>query len=93
VRKVRVAELIIDGPIVAKLHSKHNPLTADEVREALVYGRYISSGWDHDEEHGLRLLVRTTTVRGTEFTAYLMPANEHDPEEGTFVLKTAIPKQ
>lgn len=90
---VVVADLIIHGSVVAKLHSKHNPLTADDVREALVYGRYSSSGWDDDEEHGLRLVVTTTTFRGLEFTAYLMPANEHDPEEGTFVLKTAIPKQ
>jgi hypothetical protein len=93
VQNVPVAQVIIDASIVAKLQSKHNPLTADEVREALVYGRYSSSGWDDDEVHGLRLVVTTTTLGGVEFTAYLMPLNPNDPEEGTFVLKTAIPKQ
>ena len=92
-RKVPVAELIIDESIADKLREKHHPLTAVDVYDALVYGHYICSDWDDSEEHGLRLVVRATTFDGVEFEAFLMPANEHDPEEGTFVLKTAIPKR
>jgi hypothetical protein len=93
VQRVDVAVLIIDESIEAKIRDKHFPLTAGDVRQALVYGDFISSGWDDSEEHGLRLVVRAVTYAGTEFIAYLMPANEDDPEEGTFVLKTAIPRQ
>jgi hypothetical protein len=92
VQKVDVAVLIVDEPIEAKIRDKHFPLTAEDVRQAVVYGRVISAGWDDSDEHGLRLVVRATTYAGVEFLAYLMPANEGDPEEGTFVLKTAIPK-
>jgi hypothetical protein len=92
VRKVPVARLIIDEAVAYKIREKHPPLTAEDVHDALVYARYISSDWDDDQEHGLRLVVHTTTFEGVEFQAFLMPANEHDPEEGTFVLKTAIPK-
>jgi hypothetical protein len=93
VKRVDVAVLIVDESIEEKIRDKHFPLTAEDVRQAVVYGRVISAGWDDDEEeHGLRLVVRATTYAGVEFIAYLMPANEGDPEEGTFVLKTAIPK-
>jgi hypothetical protein len=92
VQKVDVAVLIVDESIEAKIRDKHFPLTAEDVRQTVVYGRVISAGWDDSDEHGLRLVVRATTYGGVEFIAYLMPANEGDPEEGTFVLKTAIPK-
>lgn len=92
-QKVDVAVLIVDESIEAKIRDKHFPLTAEDVRQALVYGHVISSSWADDAEHGVRLVVRAETYDRVEFIAYLMPANEGDPEEGTFVLKTAIPKQ
>jgi hypothetical protein len=93
VQRVYVAELIVHQSIEAEIRDKHSPLTAEAVRQALVYGRPISAAWDDSDKHGLRLVVRATTFDGIEFVAYLMPANEDDPEEGTFVLKTAIPRQ
>jgi hypothetical protein len=92
VQKVDVAVLIVDEPIKEKIRDKHFPLSAEDVRQAVVYGRVISASWDDNDDHGLRLVVRAATYAGIEFIAYLMPANEDDPEEGTFVLKTAIPK-
>jgi hypothetical protein len=92
VPEVHVAVLIIDPPIEEKIRTKHFPLTAETVRQALVYGRDVETRWEDHEVHGRRLVARTTTYSGVEFVAYLMPANEGDPEEGTFVLKTAIPK-
>jgi hypothetical protein len=91
VSKVYIAVLIIDPSIEAKIRAKHAPLTAKEVRETLLYGRDIATWWDDSEEHGRRLAARAMTYAGIEFIAYLMPANEGDPEEGTFILKTAIP--
>jgi hypothetical protein len=52
--------LIVDEPIEAKIRDKHFPLTAEDVRQAVVYGRVISAGWDDSDEHGLRLVVRAT---------------------------------
>lgn len=92
VPEVYVAVLIIDPSIEMKIRAKHPPLTGDEVREALVYRADLEAGWEDHEVHGRRLKVRTTTYSGVEFIAYLLPANEGDPEEGTFILKTAIPK-
>ena len=92
VQNVDVAVLIIDESVEAKIRDKHFPLTAEAVREAVVYGRVIRAGWQDDEKHGLRLVIQTTTFDGLEFVAYLMPANPGDPTEGTFVLKTAFPK-
>jgi hypothetical protein len=92
VQKVDVAVLIIDESVAAKIHIKHSPLTAEAVREAVVYGRVIRAGWQDSDKHGLRLVIQSTTFDGLEFIAYLMPANEGDPAEGTFVLKTAFPK-
>jgi hypothetical protein len=90
--QVDVAVLIIDETVERKIRDRHFSLTADDVRAALVYGRVTSAGWEKSDEHGLRLVVRTTTHAGIEFIAYLMPASEDDPDEGTFVLKTAFPK-
>jgi hypothetical protein len=88
---VDVAVLIIHPTVVAKIRDRHSPLTAEDVREAVLYARDTTTGWDPDETHGLRLVVRGRTYAGAEFIAYLMPLNENDPEEGTFILKTAIP--
>jgi hypothetical protein len=58
----------------------------------VLYDRGMRSRWEDDDVHGRRLVVRASTREGVEFFAYLLPANDHDPEEGTFILKTAIPK-
>jgi hypothetical protein len=92
VPKVDVAKLIIDPSVEAKISTKHAPLTGEDVRDAVLYGRGISVRWEDHETHGRRLVVTATTRQGTKFVAFLLPANEGDPEEGTFVLKTAIPK-
>lgn len=89
---VDIAVVIIDPSVWSKILAKHSPLTPEDVRTALVYGQVTEAAWDEDEVHGRRLVVRTTTYSGTEFVAYLLPANEDDPDEGTFVLKTAIPR-
>lgn len=91
--RVDIAVLIIDPSVEAKIRSKHAPLTAEDVRAALLYGRHVSTGWEDHALHGRRLIAEASTYAGIEFVAYLLPANEGDPEEGTFVLKTAIPKQ
>jgi hypothetical protein len=88
---VDIARLIIDPSVEVKIRAKHAPLAAEDVRSALVYGRDIDVRWDDEETHGLRLIAHARTYDGVEFVAYLMPLNENDPEEGTFVLKTAIP--
>lgn len=87
---VDVARLIIDESIETKINRKHPPLTGQEVREAVVYAKNAQARWDDDGEHGLRLIVRGKTYRGRSVIAYLMPVNDDDPEEGTFVLKTAM---
>jgi hypothetical protein len=58
---------------------------------ALIYSRGVRVRWIEDEEHGRRLAAWASTVRGPQFVAYLSPVNENDPEEGTFMLRTAIP--
>ena len=90
--KVDIAVLIIDPAIETKIRTKHAPLTGQAVQQALVYGRAVETRWDDDPEHGRRLVAEARTYAGVEFIAYLLPANEGDPEEGTFILKTAIPK-
>jgi hypothetical protein len=92
VPKVDIAVVVIDPSVEAKIRTKHFPLTAEDVRAALVYGRDVETRWENHETHGLRLVARASTHDGVEFIAYLLPGNEGDPEEGTFVLKTAIPK-
>ena len=87
-----IAVVLIDPPIEEKLRTKHSPLTAETVRQALIYARDVDAGWEDDPEHGRRLVAHASTYGGIEFVAYLIPANEGDPEEGTFILKTAIPK-
>jgi hypothetical protein len=92
VSEVYVAVLIVDEPVEDKIRTKHFPLTAQAVRQALIYGRDVQTRWEDHEVHGRRLVARATTKSGVEFVAYLLPTNEGDPEEGTFILKTAIPK-
>jgi hypothetical protein len=89
---VSIAVVIIDPSIEEKIRTKHAPLTGEDVRQALVYARDVEAGWEDDPEHGTRVVAHASTYSGTEFVAYLMPANEGDPEEGTFILKTAIPE-
>lgn len=90
--KVYVAVLVIDPPIEAKIRGKDPPLTGDDLRAAILYSKDTRTAWEDHEIHGRRLVAAGRTYDGVEFIAYLLPANEGDPEEGTFVLKTAIPK-
>jgi hypothetical protein len=90
VAKVDVAVLIIDESIEAKINAKIPPLTGAEVREVAIYARDARTNWSPHPVHGLRLVVQGRTYRGRLIIAYLMPLNEHDPEEGTFKLKTAM---
>lgn len=87
-----IADVLCDDAIVDKIRDKHPPLTYTAVRQALIYARDVQAGWEEDPEHGRRVVARATTYAGTPFVAYLSPLNENDPEEGTFKLKTAIPK-
>jgi len=61
------------------------------VREVVLYARNAETRWDDDQEHGLRLIVQGRTYAGRPLIAYLMPMNEDDPKEGTFVLKFGVP--
>jgi hypothetical protein len=90
VARVDVAVLIVDPSIRIKIGRKDPPLTEDEVREVALYAREAETRWDDNEEHGLRLIVRGRTYAGRPLIAYLLPANLNDPEEGTFILKTAM---
>lgn len=90
---VDVAVLIIDPSIEAKIRAKTPPLTGDEVREVVVYSRDAQARWDEDDEHGTRLIVQGTTYAGRPVIAFCMPANPGDPEEGTFILKTALARE
>ena len=89
--EVVVAELIILPHIEAKIKEKPNhQLTAVEVREAVIYAQGSTARWVEDEEHGRRLVVRGRTYRGRPVIAYMDPQNPNDPDEGTFVLRTAL---
>jgi hypothetical protein len=92
VTRIVIAEILCDDAIVAKIRDKHPPLTFVAVRQALIYGKHVEARWEEHPEHGRRVVARGTTYAGTSFVAYLSPLNENDPEEGTFKLKTAIPK-
>jgi hypothetical protein len=87
---IDLAVLIIDPSIEAKIRAKSPPLTGDEVREVVLFNRTAEAAWEDHPVHGRRLVVRGETYAGRRLIAYLMPANEGDPEEGTFVLKTAM---
>lgn len=87
-----IAEVLCDDAIAAKIRDKHPPLTFSTVRQALIYARDVQARWEEDPEHGRRVVARGRTYGGTPFVAYLSPLSENDPEEGTFKIKTAIPK-
>lgn len=86
-----IAVLIIDASIEAKIKEKHN-LTPAEVREAVLLDPDVQAEWlPPDEEHPRRRLkVAGTTYLARLVIAYLLPANEYDENEGTFVLMTAL---
>jgi len=86
---VVVAQLNISPYVEDKINKKHN-LTAAEVREAVLYARDAVAEWQEHPQYGLRLVVRGTTYAGRPVIAYLTRANEDDPDEGTFDLKTAL---
>jgi hypothetical protein len=87
--RIVVADLIIDPSVEAKIRRKHG-LTGAEVKQAVVYAKDLQAEWQDDPERGRRLVVQGTTYLGRPFIAYMVPLNEHDEEEGTFKLKTAI---
>lgn len=89
---VDIARVLCDDAIAEKIRTKHAPLTVADVRQALILARDVRTRWVEDEVHGCRLAARAQTLKGTEFIAYLSPLNEDDPEEGTFKLRTAIPR-
>ena len=87
--RVVVAQLRISPYVEDKINGKHD-LTAVEVREAVLYARDASTEWQEHPEHGRRLVVRGTTYMGRPVIAYMTPANDNDPDEGTFDLKTVL---
>jgi hypothetical protein len=87
-----IADVLCDDAIVDKIRDKHPPLTFTSVKQALIYASDVQAGWEEDPEHGRRVVARGRTYAGTPFVAYLSPLNENDPDEGTFMLRTAIPK-
>jgi hypothetical protein len=89
---VDIAEVLCEDKIVEKIRDKHPPLTFADVRQALIYARDVRVSWVEDDEHGRRLAARGRTLKGTQFIAYLSPVSENDPEEGTYKLRTAIPR-
>lgn len=90
--RLDIAVLIISPDVAEKIRTKHPPLTAEDVKAALLYGRNVTLGWEDHELYGRRLVAQATTYGRVEFIAYMRPLNENDPEEGTFDLRTAFPK-
>jgi hypothetical protein len=89
VARVVVAQLNISPVVEDKINQKHD-LTAVEVREAVLYARDAAAEWQDHPQYGRRLVVRGTTYAGRPVIAYMTPLNQHDPDEGTFGLKTAL---
>jgi uncharacterized protein (DUF433 family) len=92
VARIIIAEVVADDAIKQKIRGKHPPLTFEMVRQALIYARDVQAVWVEDEEHGRRVMAEGKTYGNTRFVAYMDPVNEHDPDEGTWRLRTAIPE-
>jgi hypothetical protein len=92
VARIIIAEVIADDAIIEKIRDKHPPLTFETVRQALIYAKDVRTSWVEDGEHGRRVMAEAKTYRDTRFVAYMDPLNEHDPDEGTWKLRTAIPE-
>jgi hypothetical protein len=92
VARIVIAEVIADDAIKQKIRDKHPPLTFETVRQALVYANDVRVAWVEDDERGRRVTAEARTYGGTRFVAYMDPLNEHDPDEGTWKLRTAIPE-
>ena len=90
--RIIIAEVVADDAIKEKIRDKHPPLTFETVRQALVYAKEVRAAWLEDREHGRRVMAEAKTYAGTRFVAYMDPLNEHDPDEGTWKLRTAIPE-
>jgi hypothetical protein len=70
---------------------KHPPLTANKVKQALLYANGAEASWEDDPDYGRQIAAFATTIDGTRFKAYLHPVNPNDPDEGSFDLNTAFP--
>ncbi|MFG1707156.1 hypothetical protein ACFLIM_28570 [Nonomuraea sp. M3C6] len=91
VDRVYIAEVIIPPEKEEKIRKKHD-CTGDDVREALIYGMDVVAEWVDDDIHGERVEAKAVFWNGRPFVAYLDPRNPNDPNEGTFVLRTAFVK-
>ncbi len=90
--RIFIAEVVADDATRQKIRDKHPPLTFETVRQALIYARDVRPAWVEDEKHGRRVMAEAMTYGHTRFVAYMDPLNEHDPDEGTWKLRTAIPE-
>lgn len=90
--RIIIAEVVADDAIRQKIRNKHPPLTFETVRQALIYAKDVRAAWVEDQEHGRRVMAEAKTYGETRFVAYMDPLNEHDPDEGTWKLRTAIPE-
>ncbi|MGA2805931.1 MAG: hypothetical protein ABSF89_16340 [Acidimicrobiales bacterium] len=73
-----IAEVRISTAVRAKINTKHN-VSEQDVREAFVATRLLSSGWSYSETTGsLRLLVvgRTYSGRTLKGTLYPVPGGD-----------------
>jgi hypothetical protein len=91
VARIIIAEVVADDVIKEKIRDKHPPLTFETARQALIYAKDVRAAWVEDGERGRRVRAEARTYGGTRFVAYMDPLNEHDPDEGTWKLRTAIP--
>ena len=90
--RIIIAEVVADDAIKEKIRDKHPPLTFEAVRQALIYVKDVRPAWMEVDEHGRRVTAEAKTYGGIRFVAYMDPLNEHDPDEGTWKLRTAIPE-
>lgn len=75
--------------MVEKLLNKHDGITIEEVREAVLLTEVERSSWDWDEDpsRGWRLLIIGHTALGRRLLVVLYPVDEHD---GVWRLGTAM---
>ncbi len=84
--KRRIAEVICDPEVEAKIRSKHN-VTLDEVRESLIYVEGLSYSDAYNRNGEERVLVYSTTSVGRVLRVVLAVVDER---EGIYALRTAF---
>ena len=87
---VLILNLEIHPNVEHKLATRADPrmrVTADEVREAVLYDSAISTRFAVHPEHGRRLLAIGTTYAGRTLKVVLQPVDE---DQGWFACKTAL---